>query len=233
MTDEYFATFVLFARLGFKSLIINYRGSTSFDEAYVDSLPGHVGTADVQDCVAAVDHYVNQGALDRQRLVLWGGSHGGFLAAHLSAQYAHYDWMACVMRNPVIDLSTLIETSDIPDWSAVESLGPAHVYSEAQVVDVSDMLPKSPFAHVARVRCPTLVMLGSADRRVPLSQGLKWVHALRARHVEARCHVYPDRHSLAKDEVAPDVFVNTILFVLQQLDERGQRKAHDKRHEHE
>ena len=72
-------------------LHVNYRGSIGYGTADLNSLPGKIGTQDVADCVLLTQH-VLQGregipAMDRARVVVVGGSHGGFLGAHLSAQH--------------------------------------------------------------------------------------------------------------------------------------------------
>jgi acylaminoacyl-peptidase len=224
VTDGYYVTAVMFAKLGFKTLIINYRGSTGFDEHFVNALPGNVGTADVQDCIAAVDHYVSAGVIDKSRLVLWGGSHGGFLITHLSGQHPEYDWLSVITRNPVIDLTSLIELSDIPDWTAVEALGPKTVYDEKKLIDVNVLFDKSPYKFIDKVKAPTLMLLGSEDKRVPMSQGKKWYRGLKARGVETQCHVYADKHDLYKVEVDSDVFVNAMIWVLSRLGPDGARK---------
>lgn len=45
-----------------------------------------------------------------------GGSHGGFITAHLTARWPDY-FAAAVLRNPVTDLCFMAAGgSDIPDW---------------------------------------------------------------------------------------------------------------------
>jgi len=43
-----------------------------------------------------------------------GGSHGGFIGGHMSARDKRIK--ASVLYNPVLDISTMVGTTDIPDW---------------------------------------------------------------------------------------------------------------------
>lgn len=74
--------------LGYAVLQINYRGSTGMGSKNVEYLQGKVGDSDVKDCFKAIQDTLNTYEwLDPDRIGLYGGSHGGFLVAHLSAQY--------------------------------------------------------------------------------------------------------------------------------------------------
>lgn len=68
------------------------------------------------DCIQATDSALNNfNWLNPNAVALVGGSHGGFLVAHLSGQYP--DKFKCVSsRNPVIDVASMSVISDIPDW---------------------------------------------------------------------------------------------------------------------
>lgn len=73
--------------LGFAIIQVNYRGSTGMGSATVEYLQGKVGNADVKDCITATQEAIKRYPwLDPKRIGLCGGSHGGFLVAHLSGQ---------------------------------------------------------------------------------------------------------------------------------------------------
>lgn len=67
---------------------INYRGSIGLGGDNVEFLLGKVGEADVFDCVTAINVSLKKYSwLDSKKVTLFGGSHGGFLNAHLSGKY--------------------------------------------------------------------------------------------------------------------------------------------------
>lgn len=74
---------------------VNYRGSLGFGDADLNSLPGNIGTQDVADVVLATHTALalttssseKRPLFDASRVAVVGGSHGGFLAAHLIGQH--------------------------------------------------------------------------------------------------------------------------------------------------
>lgn len=210
-----------FVALGFKVLLINFRGSTGMDEDSLNSLPGNVGTNDVADCISAVDHFVEKGLIDPNRLFLWGGSHGGFLVCHLAAQFPERNWVALGTRNPVVDIMSNWSVSDIPDWNCLEALGKDLEFGkDLDGESLKKMYEVSPIRWISKVKTPTLMLLGSEDLRVPMFQGLRWFDHLKALGVPTKCHVYKDKHSLDKVEVDSDVFVNLMSWFLHHLNNK-------------
>ncbi|XP_033231496.1 acylamino-acid-releasing enzyme-like [Belonocnema kinseyi] len=105
----------ILAILGFAIVRVNYRGSTGMGSKNVEYLQGRVGEVDVLDCVTATREALKKYPwLDPESVGLSGGSHGGFLVAHLSSQFPNM-YRAVVSRNPVIDLAAMYTISDIPD----------------------------------------------------------------------------------------------------------------------
>ena len=205
----------LAVELGAAVLQVNYRGSTGFGRASIDSLPGCIGANDVQDCVQAVRETLEMQQLprdvqlDASKLVVVGGSHGGFLTGHLIGQHPGM-FRAAAMRNPVTNIPAMFGTTDIPDWTVVEC-GFKYDFSTHQCVSaemLAAMLAASPVAHVDKVKTPTLVALGAKDRRVPASQGEDFHHLLRARGVPTSLLRFPeDTHAIDRPASEAEHFI--------------------------
>ncbi|KAK0216321.1 acylaminoacyl-peptidase [Armillaria fumosa] len=163
----------------------NYTGSLGFGEKYVRALMGQCGTVDVSDCIASVRHILSLGLAQEGpgKLFVLGGSHGGFLAAHLIGQYPE-TFTSAVMRNPVISAGD-VWGSDIPDWYFSE-FGYAFQMSQSPPYTVGSreyeaLQHASPISYVQEVRAAVLLMLGGSDHRVNPKQGLGYYHALKGR----------------------------------------------------
>ncbi|RKO92723.1 hypothetical protein BDK51DRAFT_30146, partial [Blyttiomyces helicus] len=102
------------AALGYSILLVNYTGSLGFGEDSVRKLLGNIGTMDVDDVQTATKLILARGDIDPDRVGILGGSHGGFLAAHMIGQFPTL-YKAAVLRNPVINIGTMAAVTDIPD----------------------------------------------------------------------------------------------------------------------
>jgi acylaminoacyl-peptidase len=180
-----------FLALHLQSIVIyvNYRGSTGFGQASIDSLPGNIGKHDVLDCISAIEHaksltfrgcfgYDSDAPLvAAEKISVCGGSHGGFLTAHLIEQYPSL-FKAAAMRNPVTNIPAMVTVSDIPDWCVVES-GFAYDFDTFSVPSEEVLVAMrrcSPVRYVDQVVAPTLICLGkkltSLDERRSLLTAL-------------------------------------------------------------
>ncbi|KAI3903814.1 hypothetical protein MKW92_041230 [Papaver armeniacum] len=188
--------------LGYSLLIVNYRGSLGFGEEALQSILGNVGSQDVNDVLAALDHVIEMGLADPSKVAVVGGSHGGFLTTHLIGQ-APDRFVAAAARNPVCNLALMVGTTDIPDWCYVLA------YEAPSLDHLHVMYNKSPISHLAKVKTPTLFLLGAQDLRVPVSNGLQYARALKENGVEVKVIVFPkDTHGIDRPQSEFESFLN-------------------------
>jgi dipeptidyl aminopeptidase/acylaminoacyl peptidase len=160
---------------GWAVVDVNYRGSTGYGRRYRNQLHHAWGVADVADCLAVASWLADTGEVDPDRMVIRGGSAGGFTA--LSALATADVFAAGVSAYGIADLEMLAaEThkfeSGYNDWL----LG-SHADHPERWAD------RSPINHVDRLTSPLLVLQGTDDAVVPPSQSELIVHALRQRGV--------------------------------------------------
>ncbi|MFK3739118.1 prolyl oligopeptidase family serine peptidase [Massilia sp. TN1-12] len=158
---------------GIAVLDVNYGGSTGFGRAYRDLLEGQWGIVDVEDCVAGAQYLADQRLVDRERLVIRGGSAGGLTT--LCALLFHDVFKAGASYYGVSDLKGLDADSHKFESRYTEYLiappeRAAAVYAE-----------RSPINHADKLRRPMIFFQGLDDKVVPPPQSEVMVDALRAR----------------------------------------------------
>ncbi len=153
------------AARGYAVFYPNYRASTGRGVAFTKLNHGRPAAEEFDDLVDGVDHLVEIGLVDGERVGITGGSYGGYASAW-GATYYSDRFAASVMFVGISDKISMLGTSDIPielyqvhylswpweDWA---------LYREA-----------SPIFYVERSRTPTLILHGDADPRVHVSQSM-------------------------------------------------------------
>lgn len=213
--SSYSKSLAFLSSVGYSLLIVNYRGSLGFGEEALQSLPGKVGSQDVNDVLTAIDHVIDMGLANPSKVTVVGGSHGGFLTTHLIGQ-APDKFVAAAARNPLCNLALMVGTTDIPDWCYVESYGSKGKDSFTESPSVEDLTrfhSKSPISHISKVKTPTIFLLGAQDLRVPVSNGLQYARALREKGVETKVIVFPnDVHGIERPQSDFESFLNIGLW---------------------
>ncbi|XP_064401064.1 acylamino-acid-releasing enzyme-like isoform X2 [Halichondria panicea] len=212
----YTADFLLWhtglALLGYTVLLVNYRGSCGFGQKNIDSLLGHVGTYDVRDVQDAAEEVVGRGLVDPQRVVVLGGSHGGFLTNHLLGQYPDFYKAGCAL-NPVTCFPLNMLTSDIPDWCCVEAGLTFDPATPPTAEDFAQMMSVSPISLAPKIKAPLLFAVGGKDLRCPPPQSFSVYNILKALGKETKLLYYPeDCHPIKTLPSNSDAFINTVVW---------------------
>lgn len=102
---------------GYHVLVVNYRGTIGFGRDFMEELLGQIGQKDVHDCGNLTKAAMKARDIDKNRVCVEGGSHGGFLTGWLIGHPAYKDlWCAAGLWNAVLDMTYMVQSTDIPDW---------------------------------------------------------------------------------------------------------------------
>ena len=156
---------------GFAVLDVNYGGSTGHGRAYRELLDGQWGVVDVDDCTAGARFLARSGRVDGARLMVTGGSAGGYttLCALTFGDIFH----AGASHYGIGDLSALASDTHKFESRYLERLvGP---WPQAQAL----YRERSPIHFADRLDCPVIFFQGLDDKVVPPNQAKTMVAALR------------------------------------------------------
>jgi dipeptidyl aminopeptidase/acylaminoacyl peptidase len=156
---------------GFGVVDVNYGGSTGFGRDYRERLRGTWGIVDTADCIAAARHLADSGDVDGSRLLIHGGSAGGYTT--LCALVFHDEFASGASYYGVADAETLARDTHKFESRYLDGLiGP---YPEA----AQTYRERSPIHFAERLRSPVILFQGLEDEVVPPSQAEEMVAALR------------------------------------------------------
>ena len=190
---------------GFAIVDVDYRGSTGYGRAYRRALDGVWGIADVEDCVAAARHLVDEGAADPARLVIAGGSAGGYTT--LCALTFTDMFKAGASYYGIGDLEALARDTHKFESRYLDRLvGPyperADLYRE-----------RSPIHFTERLSCPAIFLQGLDDKVVPPNQAEVMVEALRRKGLPVAYLAFPgEGHGFRKAETIEQALLAELAF---------------------
>ncbi|WP_227131257.1 S9 family peptidase [Halorubellus salinus] len=153
------------AAMGFSVLKVNYRGSTGRGREFVEELIDDWGGAEQGDVATAAEHVLaDRDWLDDDRVVVFGGSYGGYSAYWQAVQYPElYD--ASVAWIGLTDLEDMYENT-MPHFKT--ELMEKYLGTPSE--NPERYRERSPVEYVENVDAPMFLVHGVNDRRVPVSQ---------------------------------------------------------------
>jgi dipeptidyl aminopeptidase/acylaminoacyl peptidase len=182
----------LYAAAGFVVLYANPRGSTSYGFDFADQINYNYPSHDYDDLMSAVDTAIAKGFVDPNNLFVTGGSGGGLLTAWIVGKTGRFK--AAVSQKPVINWTSEVLTVDFYVDQAQNWFG------KNPWEDQADYWRRSPLSLVGNVTTPTLLMVGTDDRRTPSSEAEQFYQALKLRGVPTAMIRVPgaSHHGLAE-----------------------------------
>ncbi|WP_281965907.1 S9 family peptidase [Serinicoccus marinus] len=172
------------AGAGYAVVMGNPRGGSGYGAAHGRAVKEAIGTVDVADLTALLDHALTLPGLDDSRVGVMGGSYGGLMTTWL---VGHTDrFTAAISERAVNAWDSFAGTSDIGWFFADEYAG---AFQHEQ----------SPLTWADRITTPTLVIHSERDFRCPLEQGQRLFARLRKNGVPSKLLVFPgEGHELSR-----------------------------------
>lgn len=180
------------AAQGYAVLATNVRGSTGYGYTYqsLDDVRKRM------DSVADLQHAAlwlrESGLADPRRIVVMGGSYGGFMV--LSAITTYPDlWAAAIDIVGIANFVTFLENTH-PWRRKLRASEYGSLENDREFLEEI-----SPIRHVERISAPLFVIHGANDPRVPIGEAEQIVDALRQRQVPVEYLRFEDEgHGLIK-----------------------------------
>lgn len=198
---------VLAAR-GFGVFYPNYRGSTGRGVEFSLTSQGDPAGAEFTDLLDAVDHLAEIGLVDRDRVGVTGGSYGGYATAWCATRFTER-FAAGVMFVGISNKVSKVGTTDIPDEEFL-------VHARRRVYDdVPFFFDRSPIAYAKGARTPLLILHGTDDPRVSVTQSKELYRALEiAGNAPVRLVLYPgEKHGNRKAAARYDFTLRLIRWM--------------------
>jgi dipeptidyl aminopeptidase/acylaminoacyl peptidase len=203
---------VLLCARGYRVVLPNIRGSTTYGAGWIRPQLGDWGGVDADDVHAALDHVIALGLADPERLGALGLSYGGFMVNWLVGTTDRF--RAAVSENGV--------TNQVSAWAACDE-GPEYCRS-ARMGDpttaegVERLWRQSPLRHVAAVTTPLLMLQAEADRRCPPSDNEQYFVALRWLGRDVEYVLYPEEYHVFQATGRPDRRIDRMTRMLDWFD---------------
>lgn len=184
---------------GYTVLVPNVRGSTGYGKTYtrLDNLD--LGGGPLKDVVACKKWLVANASVAADKVVVFGGSYGGYMALVAEA-FTPDEFAANVDFFGVSDLKTLVESFP-PYWAS----GASYIYQKfgdpKNPAHATYQHDRSPIFFVEKMTKPLLVVQGDKDARVKKDQSDRIVQALKSRKVPVHYMVLENEgHGFTKTE---------------------------------
>jgi dipeptidyl aminopeptidase/acylaminoacyl peptidase len=187
-----------FAANGYAVLAVNYRGSSGRGQKYSRSIFADWGHYEVEDLLAGVDHVIQMGVADPDRLGVGGWSYGGILTDYIIASDQRFK---AATSGAGTAFTVAFYGTDQYILQYEHEIGPPwNPKAWETYVKIS-----YPFLHADRIKTPTLFLGGERDFNVPVQGSQQMYQALRSLGVDTQLVIYPNEfHGITRPSYARD-----------------------------
>jgi dipeptidyl aminopeptidase/acylaminoacyl peptidase len=196
------------ANQGYMVIAPNYRGSTGYGKEFQQANLFDMGGGDLQDVLAAADWIKQTGYVDPKKLILMGGSYGGYMTM-MGVTKAPEVWAAGVPIVPFVNWFTEIQNEDpVLQQSDLATMGDPEK-NKALYED------RSPINFVDKIKAPLYLLAGGNDPRCPKTEAQQVVDAVKKRGGVVEYKVYENEgHGFSKVENQIDAYKRVADFLI-------------------
>lgn len=180
---NYYCPAQYFAGQGYLVYMPNVRGSIGWGSAFLRGDVRDWGGGDYRDLMTGLDALIARGLADKDRLVVWGGSYGGYMTNWIVTQTARFK--AAHSEVSISDLQSLWSVSPIGRILFRQYFG------KTPLEDPEIYRRLSPLTHAKNVKTPLLLTQNEKDERVPVEQAVEFFRAVQATGTPVELHIYP------------------------------------------
>jgi dipeptidyl aminopeptidase/acylaminoacyl peptidase len=183
----------MMAAQGYAVFFTNYRGSHGYGFDHQSAVHRDYGGADYRDNMAGLDTVMAGNSwIDRDRLYITGGSHGGFLTSWIISQHPGM-FRAAVTQRTVTNWISEAGTQAYTPQAMREEFG-------GTIWENYDYYwGRSPLKYADRITTPTLIIHSDRDETTPLGQGKEFYYALKINGVDTEMVVFRgENHGLSR-----------------------------------
>ncbi len=195
----------LFAADGYLVFEPNYRGSDNLGNAHEHAIYRDPGEGPDSDVISGIQMLEQKGIVDTARIAAVGHSYGGFMSAWLIT-HQHF-WRCAVVADGAVDWTEEYELSGAGNLAWVrDSLGGSPWDPQSAALYRTG----SPVTYAGDITTPTLILSGTADVTVPISESFALYHALASRHVPVKFIGIPGALHSPQDPVHRELYYGAI-----------------------
>jgi len=199
--------------LGIAIIYPNVRGSDGYGKTFLDADNGFKREESVKDIGALIDWIAQQPDLDKDRIMIMGGSYGGYMTLACSFWYA--DKIRCSIDVVGIsNFNTFLKNTESyrRDLRRVE-------YGDEREPKMYEFLEKiSPLNHTAEIKKPLFIVQGGNDPRVPFTEAVQMKDKIKEKGGNVWFLMAKDEgHGFKKKNNIDYQFYATVEFIKQYL----------------
>ena len=179
----YYCPAQYFAGQGYLVYMPNVRGSIGWGSEFLRKDMRDWGGGDYRDLMSGLDVLIARGLADKDKLVVWGGSYGGYMTNWIVTQTDRFK--AAHSEVSISNLQSL--------WS----IGPigrilCRQYFEKTPLEDPEIYRKlSPLTYAGKVKTPLLLTQNEKDERVPVEQAIEFFRAVQTTGTPVELYIYP------------------------------------------